>query len=501
MAKINPNSDFDFIEKADISNARDYSKFLHSIKFDNFKHIIELTINFLKPVSIISGTNKIGKTTILTALACSHFNFLKRNSTNGKFERHTWNALIKMTDSDSQENDWTYYITYREGDKTQTKRGQKKKATGKWNGLGKKESQIKKRQVVLIDLDRAIPLRSTSKTSYSKARNAVGEDYKKKERLQEYLSYIFEEAYSEIKKLATHIDKDVVAYNTGKKYSSFNSASGEDVITRTLLDILDADKDALILIDEIEVGLHPKIQRKLLEVIYHVSREEKKQFIITTHSPSIFTHVGNESRIFIDKKNDGTLKAIQPARTNEALSKMDSNLYPLLDIFCEDIVAKKIIQESFKWIKNNTDFEMIDKLCNIIVTGTASETHKIFLSHQRTYEHKKIKTGYVCILDGDQVSNFNCEDGLFFLHTDGLAPEKFLVGLYLAENNNSTLQYHYESSDPHILFNKMTEYNIANDNANAFEICWEIYKTKDKYVTFMSELTYFLINQINKFSK
>ena len=42
-----------------------------------------------------------------------------------------------------------------------------------------------------------------------------------------------------------------------------------------------ANEKSLILIDEIEMGLHPKVQRRLMDVIRDISRNEKKQFIIT----------------------------------------------------------------------------------------------------------------------------------------------------------------------------------------------------------------------------
>src|SRR5690606_38352837 len=122
-----------------------------------FRHISSLTVNFNHPISVISGTNRSGKSTILMAIACSHFNFIKRNSQNGNLERHTWSSLMQITNKDLQSQDWTYFITYKTGKKIETKRGQRKYTTKKWNGIGKKESQFKFRDVVFIDLDRILP--------------------------------------------------------------------------------------------------------------------------------------------------------------------------------------------------------------------------------------------------------------------------------------------------------------------------------------------------------
>ena len=499
MPEINPNSDTHYIETCDINSHNIYPKFLHSIEFKPFKQIEELELNFLSPVTIISGTNKIGKTTILTALACSHLNFEKRNATNGRMERHTWSNFMKITISDIQNQDWSYWIKYREGTRTVRKRGQRKLLTKKWNGIAKKESQIQNRQVILIDLDRVLPARNVSSSLHRKARYSSG--IVSTSNLSLYLSYIFEESYTNISKLAEHVDKAVFSYTTSQRYSGFNSASGEDVITKILLDIIEADTNALILIDEIEIGLYPKVQRRLLEVINHLSKYEHKQFIITTHSPSIFAHIHSKSRIFIDKASDGKLICIQNASLNEALSKMDGDLYPSVDIFCEDDIAKKIIQKIYEPIKNETFILNINKLINIIISGSADKTHTNFEVHKRTYDDKKIKTGYLCVLDGDMRERFSAQDGLYFLPGD-IAPEKYLLGILLSFVPNQTLQYHFDNdSNPHILFSKIVEVGLAINTNEAFELCWTKFMLMPEYEKFVQEFKYFLITNIKKFSK
>ena len=130
----NPNSDLDYLNKIDINQGSTYPRFVKAVEFTPFRSIDQLTIQFQHPVSVISGTNKIGKSTILLALACSHFEFHRRNTFTGKLERQTWSDVMKFTESDVQDVDWTYYLTIKTGDKTERKRGQRKHATKKWNG-------------------------------------------------------------------------------------------------------------------------------------------------------------------------------------------------------------------------------------------------------------------------------------------------------------------------------------------------------------------------------
>ena len=87
---MNINSDIDFFENVDISKEKDFPIFLKNIKFEEFRHIPFLNIEFRNPISIISGTNRSGKTTLLMSIACSHVNFFRRNPKNGNLQCYTY---------------------------------------------------------------------------------------------------------------------------------------------------------------------------------------------------------------------------------------------------------------------------------------------------------------------------------------------------------------------------------------------------------------------------
>jgi predicted ATP-dependent endonuclease of OLD family len=425
MYTINPNSDSAKLKSINLLDEHKFPLFLKSIYFEKFRHLEDLKLNFIHPITVLAGTNKIGKTTILITIACSHFNFLKRNPANGKLERSTWKRMMQFTKYDEQIENWTYHIEYKKGNVVDPKRGQKKALTKKWNGVAKKETQIKDRQVVFIDLDRIFPARNYSETILSKIK--IGNEVEissKKEAIHSYLSYILERSIN-IGKVAHHIDKDIYRFNDSKNtFSSYNSASGEDVLTRLLIDVIEAKPKSLILIDEIEIGLHPLIQRRLIDVLNNISLKENKQFIITTHSPHILNHLDEKSRIFIEKNVRGKYKTIPKISVNAAFSKMDSKSYPLVDLFCEDSISKKIIMKIIQYIIDQNQLVSFSDLINIIECGSALETYKIFDAHKKTYEFKKIKTGFGCVLDGDQKNNFD-DNAVLFLFDK--SPENYLV--------------------------------------------------------------------------
>lgn len=507
--KINPNSDRDFLDKIDLSIENNFPKFIKSIELKPFRHIKELKAEFNHPISVISGTNRSGKSTILMALACSHTDFQKRNPKNGKLERQTWGSMMKFTSHDNQKEDWTYIIYYKTGKKIDPKRGQRKKDTKKWNGVAKKESQIKDRQAVFIDLDRIIPARFFNDKILNLANSGLLSDVSatKVKEINGYISYILEEQF-ELKKLAKYLDKDVFKYGNTNQYTSYNAASGEDVLTRLIIDIVEAKKDSLILIDEIELGLHPKVQTRLIDVLYNLSRLENKQFIITTHSATILSSLPEESRIFIEKCHDSSHKAIHKISVNAALTKMDANSYPLIDLYCEDRESKKIISKAINLIEKENKLNNFSKLINILVSGSAEITYENFKSHQRTYESKNIKCGFACVLDGDRrnlsdkkgVLTYPSEEHLHFLYSNE-APEFFLIKAYLENNPNTTIAYHLNNSNPHCLFEKVVENSEFNSNDEVFAACWDSFVESENGKKYIETLKSFILKMAKEFSQ
>ena len=115
---LNPNSARNtvnsYCQAQSIENeVRLYPQFFTEIKLDVFRHIHGLTMNFIHPISVISGSNRSGKTSFLMAIACSHYNFDRLSISKASWERATWSNLLRFTNHDSQNEDWEYHITYR----------------------------------------------------------------------------------------------------------------------------------------------------------------------------------------------------------------------------------------------------------------------------------------------------------------------------------------------------------------------------------------------------
>ena len=188
-----------FLTKSEIEKASMYPQFFNMVNLERFRHIKNLVLYFNHPISIISGSNCSGKTSVLMTIACSHYNFERKNVANGTWERATWSHLVRFTNHDIQTADWVYHIEYREGDRQKNGRGYRKHISKKWGGAGKKGGQIGKptnghpdggRHVCLIDLNRINPGRHLTSSAYNKARKAIATAMDNQNDINEYLSYI-----------------------------------------------------------------------------------------------------------------------------------------------------------------------------------------------------------------------------------------------------------------------------------------------------------------------
>lgn len=496
-----------------ISNS--FRDFLNAIEIDSFRHINSLRVDFIHPVTVISGTNKIGKTSVLLLIAGSHNHFKKIDSTKPEtiLRDHQWKDVLSFTTYENVHNNYVYRLFWRVGPLARQGEGKRLANSRAWTGLAKYSkdlsrinAKIRDKEVRLIDLERISPARNFSN---SLLRKIIASD---SVRLNDDVEYAFAyvmglEPLVQIHQIGSHINKIayLITYPEGQSYSSYNAASGEESLLNILVDIFNAPINSLILIDELEAGFHPYVQRKLADVIQYVSWYQKKQFIITTHSPSLLGAFPQKSRVFIDRMRDGTYQSISSISINAAFSKMDSVAYPLVKLFCEDDVAKYIIQNML--IAVGAQFKNFIKLVNVIMSGPANEVLNDYLREKRNYSQSQFKLGYAAVFDGDklgepQFSTYyqNPQEFTFFL-SPSIAPEKFLVDAYLRNNPHPELQAFRDFDDHHAIFHFMASSGLAPDGYHARQICWEAFTATVEYDYLLTEFRKFIVNTVKHFSE
>ena len=486
--------------------------FISRLEVVSFRHITDLPIDFSHPVSVISGTNKIGKTSLLILLACSHEKFIKIDSTspNSELRVHVWKDVVSFTKYESETKDYSYKVHWRVGLNRRDGEGKRLASSKAWSGLGKKSSakdrfnaKIRDREVRLIDLERILPARSFSNALLRKAN--VSKKTRLDANIETAFCYIFGLESVEIYEVGKHINRCCFLINTPTaSYSSYNAASGEESMIYLLQDVITAPKDSLILIDEIEAGFHPTVQRRLADLIQYMSWIDKKQFIITTHSPTFISEFPNKSRIFIENTTEG-FRAIKGISTQAVASKMDSISYPLLTLYCEDCLASfiigKIIQELSK------EDEYFGRLVQIVESGPINEVKNDYIRHKRNFSQLRNKIGYAAVFDGDhrdhkdfsQYVNNKSEKATFIYPFQ--TPEKFLVSAFLKKYPNTELSSALVYTDPHSLFQTMVNLELSSDISDARNQCYIAFTESQEYYKHKNDLSEFLIDVTKYFTE
>ena len=174
----------------------------------------------------------------------------------------------------------------------------------------------------------------------------------------------------------------------GISYSGFNMGSGESAVFEIFTAIFLAGSGTLVVVDEIELGLHEEAQHRLIDELKKLCLDLKCQIICSTHSHAILNRLPPEGRFFIEDVNSKTL-INRGISADFACGKMGRPDAHELDIFVEDTVAKSILQKLLP-----LDLRKRSQITPIGSHGS--------VLRQLTSRYLEGKDNCLCILDGDQ---------------------------------------------------------------------------------------------------
>ncbi len=488
-----------------------YLWFTKFLKIDKFRHINNLQIEFTHPITAITGTNRSGKTSALLLLACSHEHFMRLDASSSSIgaREHNWSDVLSFTTHETVEDDYQYSMVWRRAAQNLTGIGKRLHTSKAWSGLGKKSSdptrvnaKIRGREVRLVDLERLLPGRAFSDSLYKKANAAIAQPLTPE--IAQAFSYIFGTPVAQISEAGGHVNRRCFVITRGETvYSTYNAASGEEAVIYLLKDLIESPKNSLILIDEIEAGFHPSVQRKILDIAHLVAWRDKKQVILTTHSPTVLSSVGSASRRFLENTNN-VWRCISGISLQAASSKMDSVGYPLVQLYCEDDLAGFLIAQQLVALAGGDPH--FDRLVNVVPSGPIDQVKADYVRHKRNFVHLRNKLGYCAVFDGDHLndplySNYdqNVNEFTTFIYPYE-APEKFLVRAYLSSHPHEILEAALEHTDHHTLFDQMFGLGLAADRGDARNRCYDAFKATPEYNKHAQDIQALLVKTISHFS-
>ncbi len=241
------------------------------------------------PIMAVVGENGAGKSTVLQCAASVYRNdpvLPKDRYASDFFPDTFWETI-----TDAEIN----YAIRRGG--SPPKVDSIRKPTNRWRG----NPERVRRHVEYIDLSRIQPV--PARVGYTRLANPMVKETAATEfdegRLRRY-SEIMGRRYQLAKMATTDIDNRRAVPVVGQQdatYSGFHQGAGETTVAELIK--TDIPRYSLVLIDEIESSLHPRVQRRLIRDLADLCRDRELQIILTTHSPFVLEELPLDARAYI----------------------------------------------------------------------------------------------------------------------------------------------------------------------------------------------------------
>lgn len=394
------------LEKADKKN---YGKYLSKLSLRPVRGFDGESVTFDFPVTAIVGPNGGGKTTILGAAACAYKSIQPRR------------FFAKSGKYDEAMKDWSieYEIVDRSLSSKESTRRTASFKNSKWN------RDALDREVLVFGVSRTVPVNERVELSKCISNNfsvpsSQVSDFN--ESVRKAVSRILGKDIAKFKQLSIGTSGRVTLL-TGqtkedKSYSEFHFGAGESSVIRMVASIEKAEENSLILIEEIENGLHPVATVRMVEYLIDVASRKKAQAIFTTHSndalkplPSKAIWVATQDRLFQGKLDIHSLRAIT------------GQIEAQLAIFVEDKFAAMWVRSMLRANENTaTDHIEVHAMEGDGTAVSMNRYHNI---------NPAITKPSVCIIDGDSGQAESVVEHVYRL--PGEAPESFVFDEVLSQ--------------------------------------------------------------------
>lgn len=371
--------------------------FLEAVQLQGIRGITDLRVEFAYPVSVIAGENAAGKSTVLFAAACA---YAVPEAGPRAFVPSTLFPSFRPKQGRLSDSAGPIVIEY--DHKTPEGRLPMLWRFGKgWNRSfrGRKGARQPQRSVYLRTLaNLSNPSEVRGILSASRRADSASEMPLTPSQI-EFAQQILPFRYAEVVDLSFGTGDRSLLFaeqRNGPAYSELHMAAGERSIFRLAQEIAQAS-NALILIDEIEAGLHPWVQQMLMLQLQQVAIRNDLQIIVTTHSPVILDSVPADARIFLARDRDGHVH-VQPPYRDIVQDALYGRSPDTLNVLCEDEVAEAILLAVTGEVSR--DLRLQGKSLRIGSDTGADE----FPAHARAFKRFGQMDSFIFVLDGDQRS-------------------------------------------------------------------------------------------------
>jgi predicted ATPase len=301
------------------------------------------------PITAIAGKNGAGKSTLIAIACCafhnqkSGFKLARRKNSYYTFS----DFFIQHTAEKSPDGVSIQYFFAVDtmADKSKYPDGKAIAFQRRWKSLGGKWNdydQRLKKTVVFLGIERIVPHNERSQSrSYSKVFSSI-KAQAWEEKVKDVVGSILAKKYDEFR-LLTYSKYSLPLVRVGTTvYSGFNMGAGENALFEIFSAIYACGGGALIVLDEIELGLHAEAQKRFMASLKSTCLETHTQVLCTTHSREIFDSLPDDARFFVEQVN-GKTRITAGISSDFAMAKMGARQEKELQIFVEDDIAQSVV--------------------------------------------------------------------------------------------------------------------------------------------------------------
>lgn len=129
-------------------------------------------------------------------------------------------------------------------------------------------------------------------------------------------------------------------------FSEKNLSLGELCILKLLKMMEACPPQSLVLIDEVELALHPTAQTELLEYLEEVAADKALTIILSTHSATLIKQAARSKLLFLQVDDDGTVRCIKncfPSYVLGHLAYKEEAVHDVV-IYVEDDCARILVE-------------------------------------------------------------------------------------------------------------------------------------------------------------
>lgn len=340
------------LEQLWLNNATPEYPHLRSIEVlgpaPGLRGVSNLNLEFSYPVTVLIGQNGAGKSTVLSLAALAYHGVdghfprnAKRMARRGEsFTYYTFQDFFFRGVGDPDVAGVSIKWTFSDSSNLSIR-----KQTDKWMRY---ERRIP-RPVQFFGISRAVPaIEQSVLRGHFGQQSKVGAVAYSNESVA-YVARILRRGYSGAESLVSaRWGVRRCSSSVGNVYSSFNMGAGEDILFDMIGSIMSLPNGSLVVIEEIELGIHASALRELAQVLIEIALKKRLQIIISSHSEQFVDALPRQARIML-RRNDDSHTAMPSPSTGFVFANLSGQAVPELIVYCEDVFAKKLIESSLSF--------------------------------------------------------------------------------------------------------------------------------------------------------